>query len=675
MSITGLNILTPFIADDELYSSSSLSTSYFEIDKLNFVSNSDSLSPSSGYTGYTATFNYSIYSDSDKTYDALNYDYTGLTSLLTFQISLEDYINADNYSGQTIQNAYNIVINYFDENGIDYAIIGPSHGHSDWYCFVSDTVTYSIIDYGTTTIKDSLGTTMVTATGPQRGTFSATTGRYYYGSNPVGLICEGSQSSIVPKSLNGHYFQWYCSRNTPTTYYIYSPFGKAHIDFYGTGTTGINSDIVKYIIIESGHTSFEYSPYGYTVFKSDIPIACTARQNSADEEILCPSDYYIYKRRSQYNKTVYNTTPSNVGSHYTYDDSLCMNVAIADGAGLNCEQGIGISYMNNVYSFGNVLSDYAIINPYTGNTISVDYYSDSIWSQLNYVELTDSTFTNPGYFFSGETISGTGDDLAGGANLWRFMGKYPFALVINDSSADECILYGWNQDINNIVLTNNLIFSLDADEYGGSGTSVIDTIQDNNGTMQRADIGTTESDVFTFVSGSTDYINMSNNLISTTPSITHILTGDTSYTLEAWIYLNTTPTGVGNSAFGIVGHRGANGVGLQIEGPDRNVNFGYRSTGNIDSTTNLELHRWYHVVGSRRANDATKNRIYINGVESGTHATYNSVNDTTYDLQIGYAQDRIGAFDGKIAVVRVYNVGLTAEEVKQNYESEKIRFL
>jgi len=65
--------------------------------------------------------------------------------------------------------------------------------------------------------------------------------------------------------------------------------------------------------------------------------------------------------------------------------------------------------------------------------------------------------------------------------------------------------------------------------------------------------------------------------------------------------------------------------------------------------------------------------MYINGELDATAVTTNlSGITTTNDLRIGnYSQGTIRSFDGAIGDVRIYNIALTGDEVKQLYKRSK----
>ena len=91
--------------------------------------------------------------------------------------------------------------------------------------------------------------------------------------------------------------------------------------------------------------------------------------------------------------------------------------------------------------------------------------------------------------------------------------------------------------------------------------------------------------------------------------------------------------------------------------------------GPVSGGTNLD--QWYcytvtHAVG-------TTFKIYVDGVLNSSHTL--SAN-TQFTTGVGaFGTNNNGSYlEGDIAVVRMYNRALTASEIKQNYDSTKVRF-
>lgn len=227
----------------------------------------------------------------------------------------------------------------------------------------------------------------------------------------------------------------------------------------------------------------------------------------------------------------------------------------------------------------------------------------------------------------------------------------------------------------NIVADADLILHLDAAKhtsYPDEGTTWYDisgyghhatlnngmSIQDPNSKAKNFSLD-----------GSNDSATISNNLVDL------VGLGDVSYTLEAWIYVETSQ-GTTTSADSIIGHSTSTGFGMQVGISNGNprINYGARSTSNFYSSE-FSYNTWTHVVYSRIAGVSSYG--YLNGVydSADNPADQSIASPADGVLRIGYSGGRVtGYFDGNIPIVRVYKRGLTDAEVLQNYNAQKSRF-
>ncbi len=82
--------------------------------------------------------------------------------------------------------------------------------------------------------------------------------------------------------------------------------------------------------------------------------------------------------------------------------------------------------------------------------------------------------------------------------------------------------------------------------------------------------------------------------------------------------------------------------------------------------------QWYcytmtHGVG-------TTYKIYVDGILNSTHTIGGTNIQFTHGTGAFGSNDDGNYLEGDIAVVRMYNRVLTASEIKQNYDSTKVRF-
>lgn len=546
------------------------------------------------------------------------------------------------------------------------------HGYADWYCLVSGTVTYSIVNLTGGVIYEKNGSTItavVAASGPQRGTFSITAGRFYYGSVPINLVVEDGHQCLVPLTMMGTQFWNIAVREAPSTYYVYSPYQAATVNFYDNTANGIASTPTSTLSLSAGQSgTFTSNNLTNHWISSNTPILATVTQiNGADKTILSPMSTYVYQRFQSYLRTTNNTTPTNNNAYVTYDSTYkVMNMSIADGSGYDCAQGLGLEYLSDTYSWGNVLSDYTIVFPYTA-TVTTSYWSGSAWVVWDTHSNIAGSITNPpritrdgtnGPGVEASTLSGAATNMASGATLWKWEGTAPFYLAINDNADDEFSVLGWLSSRNTSPRSSNVI--IDRSGGGNNGTLV------NGVTFSLLGGGAFQFD------GISQYVDLNKSFISGN----EIQTTTSSYTLEAWINVRSS-SGTDGSAASIIGNAGNYGVGMQVgvsNGKPR-INYGFRFTNNFYGSE-FFYNTWTHICLSRINGQSVK--AYLNGnLDVSFSSTELSVpSGQTYEnMRIGNGAARVtGFYDGYISGVRIYNRGLTDNEIQQNYIATKSRY-
>ena len=95
----------------------------------------------------------------------------------------------------------------------------------------------------------------------------------------------------------------------------------------------------------------------------------------------------------------------------------------------------------------------------------------------------------------------------------------------------------------------------------------------------------------------------------------------------------------------------------------------------LNGTTSILDGTWHHVLVTR---DGATVTIYIDGAQNVSNAGFSGKSATVSTAQAAIGQYNVTSssypFDGKIAVVRIYNKALTAAEVLSNYNATKGRF-
>ena len=332
-----------------------------------------------------------------------------------------------------------------------------------WKSMISTTVDYVAIYPGTVisqTRADGSSTTITTKVSststPVRGTISIESDKMYSSNKPVHFGDQGNNNyTIAPISYRGNILAGYGNRSWPATYYIYCHEDNTDIEVFAysiltsnpSGPDGVllySSSNLSQGTIESYSISDTYDNVWIWV-KSNNKISGTVQHGGNDKYILPPvSTNYIYRRSDKNEETIYGGNPSFVGTYVIQDDNGAAAVSIADGAGGNAEAGMPLEFLTDTYAFGSGdLESYFIVSPYT-NTVTVSYYSNSVWTQYD-SHVENGTLTSPSIHSEGNQAGGTPlvPDL--GAVPWKFEGTNPFYIVTNDGSADEEALIGWNR--------------------------------------------------------------------------------------------------------------------------------------------------------------------------------------------------------------------------------------
>ena len=218
------------------------------------------------------------------------------------------------------------------------------------------------------------------------------------------------------------------------------------------------------------------------------------------------------------------------------------------------------------------------------------------------------------------------------------------------------------------IVTNGLVLALDAanpKSYSGSGTTWNDLSgNSNHGTNANMTFETDKGGVFDFNNSNSE------STIANSDSLNPVY----QLTIEAVVNFDGNSTdfifekGNVNTQYSLFSH------GTDIVFRTYHVGAaGYDSL--IESKANAGITNgvYHHIVGSY--NGSTK-KTYVDGREVDTKNKTGNLVTTTPGASVG---DFGGAstgypFGGKIALVRVYNVGLNASQVKQNFEAIRGRF-
>lgn len=392
------------------------------------------------------------------------------------------------------------------------------HCKSEWVCMVNSTnraINYTAPNPGTLIKKRTSGGTVSTIvdlsanTAPTSGATTGTDyeqGAVFYGEkssngDPEAVYFFGGgnqQESIVPTSLKGQKFVSYNNRNAPATHYIWSDTTQ-EIFVYDNISGGIKtgnptSKISLTANIVSTYQTSTLSAYVWFTGSSDFVMSKTS--NGADRNIMAPMSDAVYSSRR------FSSFPgiaedgangSNVsGTYYAADATdQIMRHGIGDGSGSDSESALGTQNLSDVYLWGQVLSDFVIVAPFTG-TIICERWAGSLFNSKWIVEEVfqpTGTATSPtayiraavdGFGVQSNITSGAlGSPLyfSSGATIWRWRGTGNFYLR-NNYITDEEMVLGYTKDFDDtfdIVGPNTIGYANEFIEFtltnGTTGTT------------------------------------------------------------------------------------------------------------------------------------------------------------------------------------------------------------
>ena len=225
------------------------------------------------------------------------------------------------------------------------------------------------------------------------------------------------------------------------------------------------------------------------------------------------------------------------------------------------------------------------------------------------------------------------------------------------------------------IVTDGLIFAYDLAnrrtyEGDGGGTSSTDIVGDLTGTITNGAEYLNQNGGVLLFDGTNDYIDFGNDVLS--PAL--------PFTLSCWASFAVVD---GNDGIFASSWDASTAAGFWCKkSTDNTLNMSYGDNASFASsnrrtkngTTTLSADVWYHLTFVWRG--ATDMSIYINGVDDG--GSYDGSGGT---LDYGSSKPaRMATFKNnytncKIAQVLIYENGLSADEVVQNYNSARGRFL
>ena len=99
----------------------------------------------------------------------------------------------------------------------------------------------------------------------------------------------------------------------------------------------------------------------------------------------------------------------------------------------------------------------------------------------------------------------------------------------------------------------------------------------------------------------------------------------------------------------------------------------YGASGNVGSVygISIQTNTWYHVIVT---SSGSTHKLYLNGVDVQTQTGAGPFFSSSSTLKVGHGEIHT-YHNGRIGLYRIYNRALTAQEVLQNYNATKKRYL
>jgi hypothetical protein len=212
----------------------------------------------------------------------------------------------------------------------------------------------------------------------------------------------------------------------------------------------------------------------------------------------------------------------------------------------------------------------------------------------------------------------------------------------------------------------------DSNSYPGAGTEVFDLSGNGvKGTLSGAGFDSTYN-AFTFDGSGDPLFNGSGNFITGTLSNP---SGDWVHSVSCWVYA----TELSGSKYRFVSHYGVEATRQQVILAIKNgrvvVDF---NNDNIGKDVSLVANTWYHIAFTYSGGGTSHVKIYINGIDigasgGGTTALNIASNRTLYigkELNINWNDP----WKGSIANFRIFSKVLSADQVKELYAYDAVRF-
>ena len=232
--------------------------------------------------------------------------------------------------------------------------------------------------------------------------------------------------------------------------------------------------------------------------------------------------------------------------------------------------------------------------------------------------------------------------------------------------------YGYGRSI----VTDGLVFYVDAangNSYPGSGGTWSDLIGGNDGSFNNMDAANNPSNNYDSGNGGSLVFDGSDDYIEGSASDSFGF--GTDITIECWFKTTDSFGATSSSTAGRI-------INLHSASPGTNINIqigseglGFYNRGNTtfyNDNTAANTGEWIHGVV---VVNGTNSKLYRNNTVTINITGNNLPSFSSYPLTIGSYEGSSRFFSGNLALARLYNRALTSDEITQNYNALKNRFV
>jgi hypothetical protein len=316
----------------------------------------------------------------------------------------------------------------------------------------------------------------------------------------------------------------------------------------------------------------------------------------------------------------------------------------------------------NVYS-----STQTSINTWYHIAFTTEYNSPNTTMKvyLNGVQEGSGTWAGSQTQRSGESKKFTIGDGRSNAGWYPFAGDVSNVQIYNKTLSSSEISQNY---YGGPIVTNGLTFAVDAGNlvsYVTGSTSTTSMTGSLGGALVNGVAYNPNRGGYWTFDGSNDVITIGNNAVFNHTS---------QLTIEAWVNFDSNSSdfifekGNVNTQYSLFSH--STDIVFRTK---HSGDSSYHTQSPSKTSVGIVNGQWHHIVGSW---DGSTKRIYVDGVLKNSVSKSGALVTTSAGAAIG----RFGGtstgyyFDGGIAIVRIYNKGLSANEVGQNFNAQKARF-